>query len=125
MSAVLPSQHWSSADLACLDAMIRVRELTHLDLDAFPGRSREAVRKKAQKRRVQLRLPQFRYSRPADEDVDDEPELIGPDDPIHWAASSAALHHATVRMCMRRGITLPGMSPARTIAIARNLGISI
>lgn len=37
---------------------------------------------------------------------------------------SAQLHKATVRMCIRNGITLPGISADRTRAIAAELGIA-
>lgn len=36
---------------------------------------------------------------------------------------SARLHRATVAMAIRHGITLPGLSPGHTIAIAKNLGL--
>lgn len=46
------------------------------------------------------------------------PESLSPE-----KLGSDALLLATVKMCIRRNITLPGLSPAHTIAIAKNLGL--
>lgn len=111
---------WTAEETARLDAIIRVRPLHHSEACSFPDRTPDAVRRQASKRRIKLGLPAFAPGRPR--------EPVGPrkdsDVSEKFARSCDALHRATVRMCLRHGITLPGLSAAHTRAIAVNLGVA-
>jgi hypothetical protein len=116
--------HWTHDEVARLDALIRLRSLVHSDVVHFPGRTADAMHRKAAKRRLQLRLPAFLGTGPRNDTPGEPLERPGADDPIRWAAASDQLHRATVRMCIRRGITLPGISADRTMVIAAQLGLA-
>lgn len=113
---------WKTAEIAMLDSIIRVRGLTKADTLLFPHRSADAVYRYASKRRVKLGLPPMPRGRRAE--VVAVPTSHVPVDSPDFVAACDALHRATVSMCIRRGITLPGLSPAHTRAIAVNLGIA-
>lgn len=121
-SAVSPGWiAWTPDEKRRLDAIIRERAIDPRDADAFPGRTIEAVLRQASKRRKKLGIAQAARGRPCD---DGARERNVPSWQDKAAASSDALLRATVAMCVRRGITLPGMSPGHTRALAINLGLA-
>ncbi len=113
---------WKTSEIAVLDSIIRVRGLTKADTALFPQRSPDSVYRYASKRRAKIGLAAMPRGRPVQSKAAPEPIEQGaqPD----YAGACAALHRATVAMCIRRKITLPGLSPAHTRAIAVNLGLA-
>lgn len=112
------STNWTSSEVAQMDAIIsKSGRIRRADAAAFPGRTWDGVRRQAAKRRKALHV--FIVTNSSREPAVGVDPLVAE----RWARGSAKLHRATVTMCIRRGITLPGMSADRTLAIAAQLGI--
>lgn len=116
-------KHWTPDELALLRSIIEARPLSVRDANMFPGRTWDGVHGQAAKLRKRYNLGTGGLGRP---------RKIG--DAITWVQDydsfvkdaingSNRLLIATVRMAVRNNSTLPGMSPAHTIALARNLGV--
>jgi hypothetical protein len=119
--------HWTKEETARLDDILRTRYLSPQDMPLFPDRTEDAVRRKASKRRIRLGIAEPCRGRPARKERGfdmEQPERQGPTWEEKAAASSEALLRATVTMCIRRGITLPGLSAGHTRALAVNLGLA-